>query len=115
VTNDVVAIPTRRRSRARPADPRFAAFADFWREYPRKKAKRDARSAFETAVTRGADPQRIVAAVIAQRADLMHSGSRYCPYPATWLRDERWEDEADAPAPSINAGWRGTDTGEVSL
>lgn len=78
------------------ADPE-ATFEDFWAAWPRRTAKEAARKAWTKAI-RHAKPSVIVAAA----ADL--SEHRLCPkpsdprvkwvpHPASWLNDERWEDE----------------------
>jgi hypothetical protein len=40
--------------------------------------------------------QKILAAIETQKASAQWSkeGGRFIPFPATWLNDERWEDEA---------------------
>lgn len=81
-------------------DPEFAAFYARW---PRKIARADALKAW--AQTRAARPpllellravDRLMSyrAQLAARRDFVPS----LPYPATWLRGLRWQDEFDAPA-----------------
>ncbi|MEU1152671.1 hypothetical protein ABZ369_06580 [Streptomyces sp. NPDC005918] len=87
--------------RARPA-PRVApaGFEEFWETYPRKAAKGSARTAYAKAVKRGADPTALTAAAAKHAAQwrAAHTEARFIPYPATWLNQERYEDETD-PAP----------------
>ena len=68
----------------------------FWEKYPRKVAKAAAKSAWDKL----APPPELAAAIIARVEDnVRHNeqwnrdGGHYIPYPATWLRQRRWEDE----------------------
>ena len=78
-------------------------FDTFWSLYPRKVAKGDARKAWASTASIRPPIADIVAAIRAQsqgeqwRKDF----GMYIPYPATWLRQERWEDSTtiDLPAP----------------
>lgn len=69
-------------------------FEIFWRAYPRKKDKGDARKAWEQTKMIRPLTADLVKAVIVQKssADWTKEGGRYVPYPASWLRGERWED-----------------------
>lgn len=69
-------------------------FDTFWREYPRKTGKGAARKSFEKALTKTSF-QKIMAALDEQKASSQWNkdGGEYVPYPATWLNQERWEDE----------------------
>jgi len=71
-----------------------AEFEKFWQAYPRKKDKGDARKAWEQVKTIRPLTADLVKAVIVQKStdDWTQDGGRYIPYPATWLRGERWED-----------------------
>lgn len=69
-------------------------FETFWKAYPRKQAKGDARRAWYD--TRNIRPplERLLAAIQAQmRTDQWARG--FVPNPANWLRDERWEDATE--------------------
>lgn len=67
-----------------------SAFFAFWQAYPRKIAKGDAYKAWGAAI-KLAEPVAIVQA--AQRyADDPTRDPKFTPYPATWLRAERWDD-----------------------
>lgn len=69
-------------------------FDTFWREYPRKVGKGDARKKFAKALTKTsfdnimAALQRVKASAQWQKDD-----GQFIPHPATWLNQERWEDE----------------------
>lgn len=71
----------------------------FWASYPRKVSKKDALKAFrETRKVRPAPAQLLAAlAVFTNSKEWQKDAGRYVPYPATWLRDERWRD-VEAPA-----------------
>lgn len=76
--------------------PQFT-FSDFWRLYPRRVARKDAEKAW--ARVKPEDYPKIFAAVerAKQTDDWNRENWRFVPYPATYLRGERWEDELDAP------------------
>ncbi|HVJ38337.1 MAG TPA: hypothetical protein VM687_11135 [Stenotrophomonas sp.] len=69
-----------------------AAFAEFWKAYPRKEAKGAARKAFAKRKPDRALLDRILAAIDQQQSgDQWQRG--FVPHPATWLNQERWLDE----------------------
>lgn len=72
-------------------------FEEFWAAYPRKVAKKAARSAWKKAKVDEALHRRILAAV--ERAKLSSQWQRdngqFIPHPATWLNAGRWEDEVE--------------------
>ena len=69
------------------------AWDAFWMLYPRREAKKDAMKAWSQINARAHVP--ILTAVTEWRRIWHAQGrdSRTIPYPATWLRGERWEDE----------------------
>ena len=69
-------------------------FDEWWSAYPRKKGKGQAVKAYRTA-RKKASASTILEALRSQRAHLTKEGVEFCPYPATWLNGERWEDEPD--------------------
>jgi hypothetical protein len=68
-------------------------FEEFWMDYWRKAAKKEARIAFFEKVRTLDLFDRIVAAVTAQGPQMMAKGEEYRPHAATWLRRESWNDE----------------------
>lgn len=70
-------------------------FDRFWAIYPKHVAKKDALKAWEKLRPSPALIERILAAVEWQRQTpkWLKDGGEFAPYPATWLRSERWEDE----------------------
>lgn len=77
----------------RPIDMDFDAF---WSEYPRKVGKGAAKKAFEKA-RKKATLESLVSAVRRQKcgSQWTKDDGRFIPNPATWLNQERWEDEVD--------------------
>lgn len=69
-------------------------FDEFWRVYPRKADKGNARKAWAQTEKIRPDLQTLIDAVIAQsQTDQWYKdGGQYIPYPASWLRGERWDD-----------------------
>ncbi len=72
-------------------------FADFWRTYPRKVGKGDARKAWAQAVRRTGDPAVVLLGAHQYAADPNLPEMQFIPHPATWLRGERWADGPLAP------------------
>jgi hypothetical protein len=81
------------------APAKLGGFERFWNNYPRKVGKRNAQTAFNRAIKRGADVEAIVAG--AQRYwDDPDRDQAYTAHPATWLNGDRWLDDT-AVAPSV--------------
>ncbi len=72
-------------------------FELFWEAYPKKKGKGAARKAFENAIKKGVTVDVLIDAVNRQRCGTqwIKDNGQYIPHPATWLNQERWEDEPD--------------------
>lgn len=68
-------------------------FAEWYATYPRKRGKGQAAKAYRAA-RKKTDAPTLLAAVQQQRPALTARGEEFCPYPATWLNGERWEDES---------------------
>ena len=70
-------------------------FEIFWKHYPRKIGKGAARKAFEKALEKKHATELIESAY-----DYANSSSlpdlQFIPHPATWLNQERWDDELNA-------------------
>lgn len=71
------------------------AFDEFWKVYPRKCNKGDARKAWKQTVKIRPPLADLVKAVYQGRASAqwMRDDGQYIPYPASYLRGERWADE----------------------
>jgi len=70
-------------------------FDEFWKYYPRKKAKGAALKAYLKA-RKAVDHGTLVRAVITQVRWGVWANPEYSPHAATWLNGERWADEPDA-------------------
>lgn len=69
-------------------------FDEFWEAYPRKVAKKDAEKAFAKIKV---DMAALMAALEKQKNSKQwkKEGGQYIPYPATWLNQERWNDQTE--------------------
>jgi len=69
-------------------------FEKFWQAYPRKLGKGDARTAWEQTKAIRPLTAHLIKAVIVQKSweDWTKDAGKYIPWPATYLRGERWED-----------------------
>ena len=83
-----------------PADHHLDAFGAFWLNYPKKRAREEAKKAWIAALERGADPKRIVEASQAYARERAQQDPTYTKYPATWLNKGCYDDEPD-PAPGL--------------
>jgi len=70
-------------------------FDEFWKIYPRKVAKGDARKAWITTASIRPPIADLLKSVYAARASKqwLKDDGEFIPHPATWLRQERWEDQ----------------------
>ena len=78
-------------------------FDDFWAACPRKVGKGAARTKWKSAI-KVATPDEIIAGMERAASDWRFKGveKQFIPHPATWLSQERWDDEQEPdPAPSI--------------
>jgi len=74
-----------------------AVFAAFWDTYPRREGKGAARAAFTKAVAK-AGPHRVLAGAARLRDDPnLPTDRTKIPHPATWLNQERWDDDPLPP------------------
>jgi hypothetical protein len=72
-------------------------FDKFWEAYPRKIAKGDARKAWTQTQKIRPELDFILRAIEAQKETW--ENPKFIPYPATWLRAERWDDEVQVHSP----------------
>lgn len=86
-------------------DAPVLGFADFWKAYPRRVARKDAEKAW--AKIDAAEFPKILEAVGRHRKtdDWRKSGGTFIPYPGTWLRGERWNDELEADLSMGQCAW----------
>jgi hypothetical protein len=80
-------------------------FEAFWRVYPHRgefpDPKKPARLKFDATLKRGIDPGQIIAGAKRYRAHVESRGiePRFRPQAQTWLNQERWNDQLQAPEP----------------
>lgn len=77
-----------------------AWFAEWWSEYWRHRGKKEARAVFAKQVKTEERFSQVMAATKAQKPEMLARNPEHRPYPATWLRGERWEDEPAQPKAS---------------
>lgn len=75
-------------------EPEFS-FDDFWKNYPRRVARKDAMKAW-LKIDPKEHPHVMRGLMAARRCEQWtKDGGQFIPYPATWLNGERWYDEHD--------------------
>lgn len=74
-----------------------SSFLEFWKAYPKKKAKGSALKAWKKLSPSKELFKTIFQAVETQKTwpDWKKDGGQFIPYPATWLNQRRWEDEPE--------------------
>jgi len=85
---------TRETLRGRVKGDPYGSFDEFWKIYPNKTGKGAARKAFEKMKCK--DAMEIIKKAIESQAKSekwTKDGGQYIPNPATWLNQERWDDE----------------------
>lgn len=96
----------------------MSEFDAFWKAYPKRLAKGDARKAWhQTEAIRPALPELTAAIEAQMRSDQWRKNDgQFIPYPATWLRQERWSDELKVTLPGVVQGkeWHETWAGIVA-
>ena len=90
----------------------------FWKAYPKKVAKGDARKAWGQTERIRPDLETMLNAITEQmKSDQWRKNEgQFIPYPATWLRQERWDDELMVTLPGVVQGkpWHETWGGIVA-
>ena len=78
-------------------------FEIFYAAYPRKMAKGDARRAWVQTTNLRPSIETLLSAIKAQctTEQWMQGGGKFIPYPATWLRQERWDDVQEVALPDV--------------
>ena len=78
-------------------------FDEFWKAYPRKVAKADAKKAWGQTTTLRPPLQDLLKAIKAAcKSEQWTKGNgQFIPYPASWLRGERWDDEHEVVLPDV--------------
>ena len=77
--------------------PTESGFDEFWQSYPRKVGKKAAQNAWKRLKPNAALRIKIMEALQEQKASQrwQKEEGRYIPNPATWLHQERWEDQLE--------------------
>lgn len=72
-------------------------FEAFWKVYPRRVAKGEARKAWRQTEKIRPPLKELLKAVFAARASKgwLKDDGEFIPHPSSWLRGERWEDELE--------------------
>jgi uncharacterized protein YdaU (DUF1376 family) len=83
-------------------------FAEFWALYPRRVGKGAAKQAARKCGDSAEVGAKIIAALKRQLPMLSASEINYIPHPSTWLRQERYDDEAQVSQPIGQLENRGT-------
>jgi hypothetical protein len=93
-------------------------FDTFWKTYPKRVAKGDARKAWmQTENIRPPLPELLASIEAQVKSDQWRKNDgQFIPYPATWLRQERWDDELKVTLPGVVDGkeWHETWPGIVA-
>lgn len=78
-------------------------FEQFWAAYPKKVGKGAAKKSWEKIHPDRELRQRILSAVArdTKTEQWQKAGGQYIPHPATWLNQERWEDEPNSVPPAL--------------
>lgn len=71
----------------------FQQFNIFWDLYPKKRDKKEALAIFLSLKPSEELFKAIIEAVKLQKHSKQWCDNQYIPYPSTWLRGKRWEDE----------------------
>jgi hypothetical protein len=89
-----------------------AAFEEFWRVYPLKKAKEEAKTAYRNIIKKKkVSTGDLLAGVMRYAAERSGQPPKYTKHPATWLNKGCWEDE---PIPGGNSMRPPTDHNAIS-
>ena len=77
-------------------------FDRFWNAYPRKESKPVARKAFEKIKPDDALVEKMIESINKwkQSSQWTENGGRFIPYPASWLNQQKWNDEPPVAAPA---------------
>jgi len=76
-------------------------FDDFWKVYPKKQAKQDAKQAYAKALNHqdfkdiDSPHEYIINALINQKDSGKFNDKKFTPHPTTWLNKARWSDEIE--------------------
>jgi DNA replication protein DnaC len=72
-----------------------SGFEDFWKAYPKKKAREAAKKAWDK-LRPGEELRNVILQAVQiqiNTPDWKKANGQYIPYPETWLNNRRWEDD----------------------
>jgi hypothetical protein len=80
------------------------AFESFWSAYPRKVGKGATRAWWAKHRPSATETALMVASLERQRrsSQWLRDGGRYIPNPATWLNQQRWDDDPEPDVPQLS-------------
>jgi len=90
------------------------SFDEFWTEYPRKVARKDAERAWGRLTT--ADKLNALDAIPKhiEYWAACDTERQFIPYPASWLNGYRFHDELEMPKPKADPGWMKSEAGIIA-
>lgn len=91
-----------------------ATFEDFWSIYPRKMSRKDAMKAWNSL---SCSDRSLAMQALPNHLEYWKAAGtekQFLPYPATWLRGERFHDELEMPQPKAETGWMKSEQGILS-
>ena len=81
---------------AHSSDIYTSSFNKFWEIYPHKVGKKKAMEAWNKIKQDDGSIERILEALKEQKETKQWQNHRFIPHPATWLNQERWNDEVES-------------------
>jgi len=94
-------------------EKRRAFVEGFWPVWPRKVSRAAGEKAWLKHAGSPEAADKIIQAVKAQLS-LLTADPKYCPYPATWLNDQRYEDDPDEIAAASRPGAAAPDSSQAN-
>ncbi len=76
-------------------------FSAFWALYPRRVAKKAAEKAWGRVATSPEMIEQIMAGLRAQLPAMLKKEKEFVPHPATWLNQQRFEDDTPGKWPTV--------------
>lgn len=88
-----------RKTDSKKSKNKVSGFDEFWAVYPNKKDKTKSREIWQKLAPDEALKKKMIEAVKQQAKsdEWTKDGGQFVPYPSTWLRRRRWEDEPTSP------------------
>lgn len=82
-------------------------FESIWKEYPNKKGKAKAFTAYKKAIKDGVDNQTIINGISAYKKeiDIKRTEPEYVAHGSTWFSQKRWEDDYQTNGKVINSAF----------